>query len=86
MDQHSSTADQVDEWDFETWRKVLEASGPDEVPKLSGGDAEAAQAIHGGQYRVKEVSEDDSPGWGYVWYQEADDGSMEVYKANYATK
>lgn len=86
MDQHSSTADQIDEWDFETWKKVIDDTGDDTVPNLSGGDAEAAQAIHGGRYDVKEVSESDSPGWGMVWYREGEDGSMERYKHNFATK
>lgn len=85
IDQHSSTADQVDEWDYETWKKVINGCGVDEVPSLSGGDAKAAQKIHGGSYSVKEVNEDDSPRWGFVWFVKDSDGSMKKYKTNYAT-
>lgn len=86
MDQHSSTADQINDWSFDTWKKIIKQAGDNEVPKLTGGDAEAAQAIHGGQYTVKEVEESESPNWGKVWYEEAEDGSMKLYKHNYATK
>lgn len=86
IDQHSATADQIDVWSFEQWRRAIEESGEGMVPKLTGGDAEAAQAIHGGSYEVKDVTESESPSWGSVWFREGDDGGMEQYKTNFATK
>lgn len=86
IDQHSSTADQIEEWSYTDWIEVIESLDSDHVPRLSGGDAEAAQAIHGGHYEIKQVSDSESPPWGMVWYVEGEDGSMEIYEHNFATK
>lgn len=86
VDQHSSTADQFNEWDFEQMKKVINGCSVNEVPKLSGGDAEAAQSIYGGNYEVKKVNKDDEPGWGMVWFKEGENGELKRYKYNFATK
>jgi len=85
MDQWSSTGD-LDEWTFEQMKNTIENLKDGHAPAIEGGDAEAAQAIHGGSYAVKEVGGDDSPRTGRVWYVEGEDGGLERYKWNYATK
>lgn len=86
LDQHSSTAEQVDEWDFETWKKVIQGADENEIPKLSGGDAEVPKALHSGVYEVRKVDENDEPDWGRVWFKKGSNGGLERYKTNYATK
>lgn len=85
VDQWSSTGD-ITEHSFEDVKACINACGPDEVPDIEGGDAEAAQAIFGGRYEVKEVDEDARPRKAMVWYVEGENGEMKQYKANYATK
>jgi hypothetical protein len=67
-------------------KKAIENCEDNEIPKLSGGDAKVAQAIHGERYDIKMVKEDEEPGLGMVWYKKGSDGSLELYKHNYATK
>ncbi len=56
------------------------------LDKVRGGDSEAARAIFGGWSLVREVSENDSPSIGHVWFREDPVIKKFVfYKANYDT-
>jgi hypothetical protein len=52
---------------------------------ISGGDSQAAKIIFGGSFSLLEVSENDSPRVGYVWFKEDINGKCKRYKANYDT-
>ena len=85
IDQWSATGD-IHKWSFAEFKEVIEASDTNNPPDIEGGDAEAIQKIIGGRYDVKTVRESDSPRKGYIWYRESDDGSLERYKSNTASK
>lgn len=85
MDQWSSTGD-LEDWSFEQMVEAIETGPDNHVPAIKGGDAEAAQGIFGGDYSVKEVGEDDRPRKGLVWFVEGEDGGLERWKYNYATR
>lgn len=53
------------------------------LDKISGRDSEAAKAIFGGSFSVREVEEDAKPRLGCVWFKEGQDGKCQFYKANY---
>lgn len=84
MDQWSSTGD-LDQWSYEEMKSTIENLEDGYAPSIEGGDAKAAQQIHGGRYDVKEVGEDDTPSKGMVWFIEGDDGGLERHKTNFAT-
>jgi len=50
---------------------------------ISGGDSEAVKTIFGGNFVKKEVSDNDLPSIGSVWYKKAENGNCEIYKVNY---
>jgi hypothetical protein len=52
---------------------------------ISGGDSEAAKAIFGGSFRLREVDENAKPSLGHVWFKKGINGYCELYKANYDT-
>jgi len=85
MDQWSQTGD-IDKWTFEEWVGLIGNLKDGHAPKLEGGDAQAGQAIFGGDYAVKEVDEDDRPRLGLVWFIEGSGGELERWKANFATR
>lgn len=53
------------------------------IAQIKGGDSEAAKAIFGGYLRIREVSEEDRPSIGHVWFKEGPNGLLERYRANY---
>jgi len=85
MDQWSSTGN-LDEWTYEQMKDTIENLKDGHAPAIEGGDAEAAQKIHGGRYAVAEVEDEETPPKGMVWYVEGDGGDLERYKTNFATK
>lgn len=74
IDQFTSTGD-IREQDFEAVT----------LNSISGGDSLAAKVIFGGSFTVKEVSIDDSPRIGYVWFKKGENGKCALYKSNYDT-
>lgn len=74
MDQWSSSADNVRELQFDSFRPA----------DLKGGDSEAAKVIFGGSFTFKSVKETDSPRIGNVWFIKDDvTGKLKFYKARY---
>lgn len=53
------------------------------LDKLKGGDSEAAKAIFGGTFRILEVTENQRPSLGNVWFKKDENGFPEFYKAQY---
>ncbi len=53
--------------------------------KISGGDSRAIKLIYGGDCRIREVSENDYPRMGVVWFRENEQGKLVQYKCNYDT-
>lgn len=84
IDQWSQTGN-IEDFEFSELREIIESCEDDEVPNIEGGDAEAARALFGGRFDVKEVDPDEDPSKGYVWFTEGDDDEIEEYKHNYAT-
>jgi len=85
MDQWSSTGD-LDDWTYKQMKDAIEIGPDTHTPAIKGGDAEAAQAIFGGDYTVKTVSESDIPRKGLVWFTEGDNGGLVRWKHNVATR
>ena len=74
MDQWSSTADNIENLDFDDCT----------LDSLHGGDSEAAKKIFGGKFNVTLVKEDSNPYRGYVWFiKDETTGKLKRYKANY---
>lgn len=71
VDQWTSTGD-MGRFNFETFQLL----------NVKGGDSEAIRRISGGHAIVKEVSPNDIPSRGNVWYTEVDE-KFKLYKANY---
>lgn len=84
LDQWSSTAD-LDDYTFERLKQAIESCDDGYVPKLEGGDSDAAVGMGIASFEVKEVEESDKPKKGFVWYRETEDGGIEMYKANTAS-
>lgn len=52
--------------------------------KVKGGDSEAAKQIFGGHAAIREVSPQDAPHIGEVWYiSDPQSNKLKFYKANY---
>lgn len=85
IDQWSQSGD-LSEWTYDQMKATIEDCGDNEIPSIEGGDADAAAKMFGGDFDVKTVDPDDSPKKGMVWFVEGDDGGLETYAKNYATK
>lgn len=85
VDQWTQTGN-INHFTFAELRDAIEADGVEALQSIEGGDAEAARAIFGGRIDVKTVDRDATPKKGMVWYVEDDDGELEKFKTNYATK
>ena len=72
VDQFTSTGN-IESLDFETV----------ELSAISGGDSQAAKAIFGGSFDIREVDDNDGPRIGYVWFKKGEDGKCKSYKFNY---
>lgn len=85
VDQWSSTGE-IETFDYGELVELIQSCGENEVPAIEGGDAGSARAMGISSFAVKEVPDDASPRKGEVWYRETDDGSVEKWKYNYATR
>lgn len=85
IDQWSQSGD-LSEWTYDQMKATIEDCDDGQIPDIDGGDADAAAAMFGGRFDVKTVEPGDSPKKGIVWFVEGDDGGLEPYAKNYATK
>jgi hypothetical protein len=75
VDQWTSTGDLASH-DWEDLRRFG-------VYAVHGGDSEAARAIFGGRLMFRQVTADDRPFIGHVWYRRGPDGKPVPYLAHY---
>jgi len=72
----------VDQW-TSTGNVTKQTMRDFELALVEGGDSEAIKAIGVARARFKDVTEDENPIKGDVWYRQGPEGKLVLYKANY---
>ena len=81
VDQWTSTGSVI-KFSLAEWESDPEGT----LAKVKGGDSEAARVIFGGHVRVLEVTEDQGPQIGNVWFREVETPSgkeLRPWRSNY---
>ncbi len=82
MTKHELTVIEVDQWTSSGNIEELDFDSLT-LDNISGGDSEAVKVIFGGTLNRKQVSENDTPSIGNVWYIKDEDGKCKIWKYNY---
>lgn len=77
LDQWSSTADGITEMSMEDFEKR------EAFKNLKGGYAAVIKEMFGGHFEIKEVTTEQGPSIGRVWFAESYSNKLYRYKTNY---